>query len=54
MVALSFSSAFPARQLPEVLRQLRASLPPGVEAGLFESGRPIEDWDEAMRGFGDA
>lgn len=30
-VALSFSSAFPARQLPEVLRQLRAALAAGVE-----------------------
>jgi methanogenic corrinoid protein MtbC1 len=31
VVALSFSSAFPARRLPEVLCQLRASLPAAVE-----------------------
>lgn len=31
VVALSFSSAFPARQLPDVLRQLRAALAPGVQ-----------------------
>ena len=27
--------------------------PPRPRLGLFESGRPIEDWDEAMRGFGE-
>lgn len=26
---------------------------PRPRIGLFESGRPIEDWDEAMRGFGE-
>lgn len=31
VVALSFSSAFPARRLPEVLRQLRGSLPASVQ-----------------------
>lgn len=30
VVALSFSAAYPARQLPEVLARLRGLLPPGV------------------------
>jgi hypothetical protein len=27
--------------------------PPRPKFPLFSSGKPIEDWDEAMRGFGE-
>jgi hypothetical protein len=30
-----------------------ASDPPRPRLGLFNSGRPIEDWDEALAGFGE-
>lgn len=29
------------------------SHPPRPRLGLFSSGRPIDDWDEAMAGFGE-
>lgn len=27
--------------------------PPRPRLGLFDSGRPIDDWDEALTGFGE-
>lgn len=39
VVALSFSSAFALRRIPELLRQLRASLPPSV--GLWAAGAAV-------------
>lgn len=27
--------------------------PPRPRLGLFDSGRPIDDWDEALAGFGE-
>ncbi|MEO8411080.1 MAG: hypothetical protein ABI478_10955, partial [Propionivibrio sp.] len=40
IVALSFSSAFPTRLLPAVLRQLRQLLPP--EVALWAGGATLE------------
>lgn len=39
IVALSFSIAFPARQIPDLLQQLRAALAPGV--ALWAGGRGV-------------
>lgn len=30
-----------------------AGEPPRPRLGLFDSGRPIDDWDEALTGFGE-
>ena len=38
VVALSFSTAFPARQIPGLLQQLRAALPPATELWAGGSG----------------
>jgi len=39
VVALSFSSAFPARQIPALLLQLRAAMPPGCQ--LWAGGAAV-------------
>jgi len=46
------------RSEAEVIRAAIAAAVPPLERPrptlpLFDSGRPIEDWDEAMRGFGE-
>lgn len=40
IVTLSFSAAFPSRQIPELLQQLRQGLPP--EVGLWVGGRGVQ------------
>jgi len=53
IVALSFSAAYPRRQIPELLQQLRAALPRGTQLWAGGSGMSRVAAQDGVLGFGE-